>query len=385
MCPARKKLNSLSEVLKFTYPKLHTGGKWYVDFYAYDPADGKMRRKKYHLDNIEKIKERRKRANELIESLTKLLREGWSPWVDADSNRAYTLLEEALNKYEAFVERMPKYKTRKSYTSRLNILRKYNAQRLLPIRYVYQFDTAFVSDFLDYIFLDREVNPRTRNNYRQWCQSLAAFFIEKQFMKSNPVEVIKDIAEIGKKRQPLSAAMLKQLESHLRESHPYFYLACMMEYYTFIRPEELSHITLGDISIKEQSVFVSAAVSKNKRDGKVGLNDKIIKFMIALGVFQFPNDYYLFGPKVTRPSATRGDSEMYRRKWNTLVRKGLGWSDCYQFYSLKDSGLRDLANSEGIVIARDQARHTDVSTTNKYLQGRDAAVHEETKHFKGNL
>lgn len=385
MCAARKKLNSLSEVLKFTYPKLHTGGKWYVDFYAYDPAEGKMRRKKYHLDNIEKIKERRKRANELIESLTKLLREGWSPWIDADSNRAYTLLEEALNKYEAFVERMPKYKTRKSYTSRLNILRKYNAQRLLPIRYVYQFDTAFVSDFLDYIYLDREVNPRTRNNYRQWCQSLAAFFIEKQYMKSNPVEVIKDIAEIGKKRQPLSAAMLKQLEAHLRESHPYFYLACMMEYYTFIRPEELSHITLGDISIKEQSAFVSAAVSKNKRDGKVGLNDKIIKFMIALGVFRFPNDYYLFGPKVTRPSATRGDSEMFRRKWNTLVRKGLGWSDCYQFYSLKDSGLRDLANSEGIVIARDQARHTDVSTTNKYLQGRDAPVHEETKHFKGNL
>lgn len=340
---------------------------------------------KYHLDNIEKIKERRKRANELIESLTKLLREGWSPWVDADSNRAYTLLEEALNKYEAFVERMPKYKTRKSYTSRLNILRKYNAQRLLPIRYVYQFDTAFVSDFLDYIYLDREVNPITRNNYRQWCQSLAAFFIEKQYMKSNPVEVIKDIAEVGKKRQPLSAAMLKQLESHLREAHPYFYLACMMEYYTFIRPEELSHIKLEDISIKEQSVFINATVSKNKRDGKVGLNDKIIKFMIDLGVFQHPNDYYLFGPKVTRPSATRSDSEMFRRKWNTLVRKGLGWGGCYQFYSLKDSGLRDLANSEGIVIARDQARHSDVSTTNKYLQGRDAAVHEETKHFKGNL
>lgn len=385
MCAARKKLNSLSEVLKFTYPKLHTGGKWYVDFYAYDPAEGKMRRKKYHLDNIEKIKERRKRANELIESLTKLLREGWSPWIDADSNRAYTLLEEALNKYEAFVERMPKYKTRKSYTSRLNILRKYNAQRLLPIRYVYQFDTAFVSDFLDYIYLDREVNPRTRNNYRQWCQSLAAFFIEKQYMKSNPVEVIKDIAEVGKKRQPLSATMLKQLESHLREAHPYFYLACMMEYYTFIRPEELSHIKLEDISIKEQSVFINATVSKNKRDGKVGLNDKIIKFMIDLGVFQHPNDYYLFGPKVTRPSATRSDSEMFRRKWNTLVRKGFGWGDCYQFYSLKDSGLRDLANSEGIVIARDQARHSDVSTTNKYLQGRDAAVHEETKHFKGNL
>lgn len=56
MCPARKKLNSLSEVLKFTYPKLHTGGKWYVDFYAYDPADGKMRRKNITLTTLKKSK-----------------------------------------------------------------------------------------------------------------------------------------------------------------------------------------------------------------------------------------------------------------------------------------------------------------------------------------
>ena len=385
MCAARKKLNSLSEVLKFTFPKLHTGSKWYVDFYAYDPATDTMRRKKFHLDNIEKITERRKRANEMIESLTKLLRSGWSPWINAETNRSYTLLEDALEKYEAYVERMPKYKTRKSYTSRLNIFRKYNASRLLPIRYVYQYDTAFVSDFLDYIFLDRETNARTRNNYRQWCASLATFFIEKQYLTTNPVEKIKTIAETGKKRQPLTAQMLHELEQHLREAHPYFYLACMMEYYTFIRPEELTHVKLSDINIKEQSVFISGEVSKNKHDGKVGLNAKIIMFMIDLGVFKYPNDYYLFGPKVSRPSSKRSDSEMFRRKWNTLVRKGLGWADCYQFYSLKDSGLRDLANAEGIVIARDQARHTDVATTNKYLQGRDAPVHEETKNFKGNL
>ena len=385
MCAARRNLNALSEVLKFSYPKLHTGKTWFVDFYAYDPANGKMRRKKYHLDGIAKIRDRRKHAAELIESLTKLLRTGWSPFVDADNDRSYTLLEDAFKRYEAYVERMPKYHTRKGYTSRLNILRKYNESRMLPIRYVYQFDTAFVSDFLDYIYLDKERNPRTRNNYKGWCSSLANFFIEKQYLKSNPVAVIKDIAEVGKKRQPLTVPMLKKLQEHLADAHPHFYLACMMEYYCFIRPEELSHVRLADISISEQSVYTPAEVSKNKRDGKVGLNDKIIKFMIDLGIFKSPAEHYLFGPRVSAPSATRGDSEMFRRKWNTLVRRGLGWSDSYQFYSLKDSGLRDLANSEGIVIARDQARHTDVSTTNKYLQGRDATVHEQTKHFEGNL
>lgn len=67
------------------------------------------------------------------------------------------------------------------------------------------------------------------------------------------------------------------------------------------------------------------------------------------------------------------------------MRALLKFPDSYQFYSLKDSGIRDLANTEGIVIARDQARHADISTTNKYLQGNGLSVHEETKHFEGGL
>ena len=66
------------------------------------------------------------------------------------------------------------------------------------------------------------------------------------------------------------------------------------------------------------------------------------------------------------------------------MRKALGFPAAYQFYSLKDSGIRDLANAEGIVVARDQARHSDISVTNKYLK-RPKVAHEETKHFVGEL
>ena len=383
MCATQTKKNSLAEVLGFTYPKLHSGKSWYIDFFSYDPARGKMRRKKYMLDGIGKISERRKRAAEMIESLLKLLRSGWSPWVTADDNRGYILLEDAFKKYMATIDKMPKYKTRKSYTSRLNILREYISGLLLPPKYVYQFDTAFVSDFLDWIYLDREANARTRNNYRQWCSSLAMFFIERQYLSTNPVEKIKPIDETPKKRQPLSPTMLKQMSEYLSKKNPMFLLACRMEYYTFIRPEELSHIKINDISIADQAVFISAEVSKNKRDGRVGLNDEIIKLMLDLGIFKHEGDCFLFGAKL-RTSTTKGSSEMFRREWKKM-RRALRWSDDYQFYSLKDSGIRDLANAEGIVVARDQARHTDISTTNKYLQGRDMPVHEATKHFEGHL
>ncbi len=378
-----KKSAQLKEVLGFTYPRLHTGKSWYVDFLSYDPAVGKMKRKKYMLDGIPLVKERRKRAVEMIESLLKLLRSGWSPWVSVDDNRGYRLLSDAIDKYSAVIDKFQKEKTRKDYSSRLKILKDYINGLVLPPRYAYQYDVTFVSEFLDWLYIDREVSARTRNNYRGWCSAFAEFMIERGYIGSNPCEKIKLLEESPKKRQPLSAAMLSGLSSFLRNKDPMFLLACMMEYYMFIRPLELTQIRIRDISLKRQSVYVSAAVSKNKRDGCVGLNDDIIKLMLDLRLFDYPGDHYIFGVGF-RPSAIRGESQMFRRRW-TRVRKAMKWGDEFQFYSLKDSGIRDLANAEGIVIARDQARHTDISTTNKYLQGRDMPVHDETRHFKGFL
>lgn len=105
--------------------------------------------------------------------------------------------------------------------------------------------------------------------------------------------------------------------------------------------------------------------------------------MLDIGLFRLPGEYYIFGDKL-RHSLKSASSEIFRREWKK-VRTALKWGDAYQFYSLKDSGIRDLANAKGIVIARDQARHTDISTTNRYLQGRDMPVHNETKEFKGLL
>ena len=154
-----------------------------------------------------------------------------------------------------------------------------------------------------------------------------------------------------------------------------------MEYYTFIRPIELAQIKLEHIHLSEQKVFVPGTISKNKKDGMVGLNDTIIKLMVELHIFDHPNNCYLFG-KDFKPSEKQAQGRIFR-DYFMKVREALRWDMSKQFYSLKDSGIRDLANAEGIVVARDQARHSDISTTNKYLKGDSMTVHEQTKHFKG--
>lgn len=87
------KLLSQSHPLGYTYPKLHTGKSWYVDFYALDPATGQMRRKKYNLNTIKSKIQRHQYATELIVSIVNLLRTGWTPWQIVEQKESPILLK----------------------------------------------------------------------------------------------------------------------------------------------------------------------------------------------------------------------------------------------------------------------------------------------------
>ena len=384
----KRKGASTDEILNYTLPKLHTGRSWYVDFMCFDPACGKMKRKKYMLDSIRKVSDRKERAAEIMANVTVRLRKGWTPWADVQDRRGYAQINDVLDLYRNHLLKMlaagsMKQKTHYDYSSRLSHLQEFLDTRPIPIIYMYQFDQALISDFLDYIFEDCDSSARTRNNYRTWCSALCSWMMEKRYLESNLVEKIKPIPEAEKQRDALTPIDLGKMKEHLERNDRHMLLACMMEYYTFIRPTELSFIRLQDIFLKEQKVFISSAVSKNRREGMVGLNDTLIKLMLDLDIFRNPGGFYLFGPDM-KPSEQKADPRIFRDRFAKL-RKMMGWPKSYMFYSLKDSGIRDLANAEGIVIARDQARHSDISTTNKYLKGNGMAVHEETKHFKGML
>lgn len=237
--------------------------------------------------------------------------------------------------------------------------------------------------FLDYVFLDRGVSPRTHNNYRTWCRSFCSWLLRQHIIAQNPMDDVPTMREPGKLRQPIPKAALKRVRDYLLEHDKHFLLAVMLEYYTFIRPEELSQLRVGDIDVKRHAIHVRASISKNGKAEMVGLNNAIVALMRELGTLRAPKEWYLFSHRL-RTGATKLDSRMFRDRWARL-RKRLDLPREYQFYSLKDSGIRDLANSAGIVIARDQARHSSIAVTNKYLQGRDRPVHAATIRFKGAL
>lgn len=280
--------------------------------------------------------------------------------------------------YRRYLSRLPKQSTAADYTKRFNMFLSWcSMERVLRL------EEINFHQFLDYVFLERGVSPRTHNNYRTWLRSFIGWMQRQHILEVNPMEGVPPMREPGKVRQPLPAAVLRRIKEYLVLHDKNYLLAVMLEYYTFIRPCELSELKVGDIDVKKHAIHVRASISKNGKAEMVGLNNAIVLLMRELGTLRAPKEWYLFSHRL-RPGATKLDSRAFRDRWARLRRR-LDIPREYQFYSLKDSGIRDLANSAGIVIARDQARHSSIAVTNKCLQGRDRPVHTETVRFKGAL
>ncbi len=384
-----KEIDFLSsrEMLGFTLPVLHTkGGYWYVDFYAHDPVSGTMKRKKYMLNKYKTDQKKRMMGSVLIHNITSKLLAGWNPWVNADKSRQFTEIPIVISRYRDYVKTMTdkksmKEKTSIDYLSRMKMLETFIAERN-DIKFAYQIDRSFAIDFLDHLMYDRDVSATTRNNYRSWLVSFGGWLMDRKYINENPALEIRNIVQTDKFRDPLTPGALKRLKEYLSEHNKHFLLACLFEYYTFIRPNELTQIKIKDVSIANQTVFISSAISKNRKDGMVALNDEILKLMIELKIFEHPGKCYIFG-KGLKPSETRAPYNQLRVEWGRM-REAIGFPKEYQFYSLKDTGIRDLANAQGIVVAKEQARHSDISVTNRYIKNQ-MKVNEETKHFKGGL
>ena len=75
---------NVSSLVGYTFPTLHKGVRWFVDFFAFDPATNDMRRKRYYIGNNLTVSEKKRRAAEIIKVLTAQLAQGWNPWVTAD-------------------------------------------------------------------------------------------------------------------------------------------------------------------------------------------------------------------------------------------------------------------------------------------------------------
>lgn len=103
-----------SNIVGYTPPTLHKGVRWFVDFTSLDPARGLMRRKRYYIKDSLSVSEKKRRASEIMDVLTKQLAQGWNPWVTDDESRGFVYFDNCLERYLDYVDRMDRKKAFKT-------------------------------------------------------------------------------------------------------------------------------------------------------------------------------------------------------------------------------------------------------------------------------
>ena len=385
----KKQLTESKVIYPWTYPMLHKGKRWYVDFYILDPASNTMRRKKYMLSRYKKVKAKNEMAKQKIDWIVTEVKHGWNPFVSARTTREFTSWNTVFTRYKEYLlvagrKKLLKDKTVYDYQSRVKNFEQFLTETDTHLIYIYEFNRALCVEFLDYLYFDKDVSAVTRNGYRTWLSTFSSWLIDKGYLAKdmNPVADIKQMREEEKKREPLPKTALSALREHLSSQNPHFLLACYIEYYVNIRPDEMRFLKIGYVDITNCIVTLPGKFAKNRKRQEVTVPKKVLKLMIELGTFNSPSQYYIFGPDL-RPSNEQVAVNRFRQEW-AKVRKILGWPECYQFYSLKDTGISENIDKYGLLTARDQARHADAATTNRYAKVKHTA-HIELRDWDGDL
>ena len=374
----RNEMSGVASAISYTLPvPRETACGSYVEFYAFDPEQGRLRRKRIKTNRVKGVVKRRQYVRDLIKRLGDQLKRGWNPWIAKDISELY-VFEDVVERYMAHIDKMfgsgyYRKETYNGYRSYLKILKEY-AQKVKPIYYVYQFDRTYCVEFLDYVFIDRDNGAQTRNNYLQFLRLFSGFMVEKGYLKSRPTEGIAPISKrlYKKERTVIPASTVSKLADYCKEHDRHFLLACYLLYYCFIRPVEMTRLRVQDFCLKSGTITIPAECSKNKQRQTVTVPKKVLKYALELGIFSAAGQDYVFSDWL-RPGPNMIDPKIFRDHWAKL-RKPLHLKREWKFYSLKDTGITEMLDSKlASIEVRDQARHSSLAITEIYTDHRSEA------------
>ena len=394
----------IQSTLAFSMPRITYGKKDTVlSFYAFDNQIGKLRRKRIKLNHIGQRWFIRRREREICARFLALLSQGWTPFDNGSPETDVVLprlshslkttervpIKVALQRYGDFVatevdRKVLSQATYKTYLSYIDKLRTF----LTPTIAVADITTPNLVAFIDQMKA-QDLSPKYCNSVIGWLKTVFGWMMERGLVTDNPALPIKTETLARQQGRPtLTDSERETLFARLRQQgHLEFLLSCQMEYYTYIRPNELYRVKVKHLNFADQSVTIPSEISKNRKTAKVTLPTVVVELMQELGVDRHRGEDYLFG-KGLKCGPVLGNAKQFGRFWDRHVvcddgiypelgKRGV------VFYSLKNSGITDmLARGVPSSVVRDQARHQDLSTTEIYGRSSSMKAPEGLKDYK---
>lgn len=342
-----------------------------IVYYSKNPTTGVLERQRVKLNYIHDKKERMKYGRLLVQQINQRLYEGWNPIIEKAGFSKVVTVEEAVKLY------------RKSYANdvRPDSLRSYDSQckTFLEFCTLYNIHSKPLCEFgrpeaQRYMLTveDRGVSPKTYNNYIRFMGQLFNFCIDKGLTKENPFSSVKLKRVDEKKRTCIPPEVRKKIMTYMEQQKMEgFRLICLLTYHCLIRPKELLMLKVGHVSMRDNLIIIPSNIAKNHCERQISMPMEVAMAM-ADHIKSANNDQLLFSSGY-RPGKKQLCTRDTGRTWSQM-RDALGLPECYQFYSLKDTGITELLEA-GVPpkMVQELADHHSLEMTQKYV-GKSKAV-----------
>ena len=374
-----------STLVNYVPAELHENKEWYISYYVKNPVTNYLKRKVIRLNRIKSITERRKWAKDILRDLNIKLASGWNPYIESESTKGYQKLIDVMDIFIKNKEKELRYDSMRSYVSYIKILKEYLIKlNKLKELYVISFDRNMAIEFMQHCYMKNNISERSYNNYRDFYRPFFNWCIQLNYCKENPFEKIAKKKEKQKTRIFIDIEAREKLKNYLIVQDYDYFVICMLAYYAFLRPKEISYLRIKEIDLENQKIFVPGAVAKNGKDRIATVPNVLKSYILKMNLDQYDKNLYLFS-KGWKPGKIRVDSREIARKWQQM-RDVINIPKEMQFYSLRDTGITTMIRS-GVSAdqVRDQADHSSLEITNIYTKHANGKASEDIKKMCGEF
>jgi integrase len=236
--------------------------------------------------------------------------------------------------------------------------------------------------FLKYL-LQKKYSNTTYNNYRKTLKSFFADLLSFHSGKYN-CNTFLDIRSLPEQRESkkwFTPEMQKKIKTELTEKDNELWLACLLQYYCFIRPNELRQIRIENINFETKKFQIKAASAKNSKVEYIPICDALLLHLLPYKNLQ--RNWFLFSVDGCPGEKMYGRDHLSNR--HKKFTNWLQFEKGYTFYSWKNTGAVELIkNGTHMKVISMLMRHSSIEITDEYLKslGIDDLITQSMIHYK---
>ncbi|MDO7174263.1 tyrosine-type recombinase/integrase [Mariniflexile sp. AS56] len=405
----------LSIKRNFSPPKIYNANgdlkkRWYIYFSFRDPKSGKLKRITPFYGNANKYKTKEERLSVLVtyrKVLLKLLKQGYNPYadntelyhqlqaketvkktlvLDQKQNNTPKAIEEipAMTLQEAFdfglkqKEKIVNSTTKRGYDNRVKKFLEWIQEHRPEVQSIKALNKkvfiAFLNDMLS------KTSARNRNNYRADLSSILQVLEDNDIVDLNFIKQIPVLKSIPERNKTYSNQIQEDIFEYLEKKDPILLLYIKFISYNFLRPIEVSRLTVGDINVKDRTIRFKAKNSP--------LKTKIIPELLWVelpDLAQFNKEAVLFTPEEIGgawETEINNRRDYFSKRFKKVVKDHFNLGKDYGLYSFRHTYITKLYRALMVDSSPFEAKsklmlitgHSSMTALEKYLRDIDAEL-----------